>query len=81
MKWFHGEVSLEDGLVVQFRYSADEFVQRVDFITTIQERLLLGSTVLWIEEGFTPSNPSRWDKWLLNEPDDLSQFEVVFLLP
>jgi len=71
MTWFHGEMALEDGQVTQFRYSTNEPVTAVQFISVIQDQYMKDSVVLWIEEGFTPRDPSRWDPdlWLIEEPD------------
>jgi hypothetical protein len=78
MRWVHGELACEDGLVTQFRYAVKDSISPVDFIKTIQEKYARGSTVLWIEEGFTPSDTARWDKWLLEEPEDLSECVAEF---
>lgn len=79
LKAMHGELRTPEGKVLQFRYHFADGTAPDDAIATITTRYVRDSVVLWIRDGFIPEDTSQWGDWTMQEPDEFTELEVVFV--
>jgi len=75
LDFFHGELKYPNGHVAHFRYWLPKGATRDEMIAEVHKNAK-GSTVLWLDDGFTPKDQQGWDGWSMNPNFDPANLAV-----